>query len=143
LKNALDEIKNRNLDIAGSKVLPINGGIIDKLAFLIFNFWIHSTQKFYPNATAHGIFIKKELHKKINGFDEKIKLSEDMNYCKKAGKNGKFGILKTTKVFVSTRRFDYYGRFNVFFKLFLSALYRLIFGEIKTNIFNYRFDYKK
>jgi len=143
LNKALNEIKNKNLEIAGCKVFPLSDKIIDKLAFSIFNFWISSTQKYYPNATAHGIFCKKELHKKINGFDEKIRLSEDMNYCKRAGKKGKFRILNSVRVFTSTRRFDYYGRFNVFLKLFLSALYRLVFGEIKSNIFHYSFDYKK
>jgi len=109
----------------------------------IFLGWIFSTQIYYPNATAHGLFCKKELHKDINGFNEKITLSEDMDYCKRAGKKGKFRIMNSVRVFTSTRRFDYYGHFSVFLKLFLSAMYRLIFGEIKSNIFHYNFDYKK
>lgn len=141
-EKALNEIKDKNLDIAGCRIFPLSNKNIDKFAFLIYNFWIISTQKFYPNASGHGIFCKKELYKKINGFDEKIKLSEDMDYCKRAAKKGKFSILNSVRVFTSTRRFDCYGRPMVFLKLLFSALYRPIFGEIKSNIFNYRFDYK-
>ena len=143
LKNALNEIKTKNLSIAGCKVMPLSKRIDDKIAFSIYNLWILSTQFFYANASGHGIFCKKNLHNKTKGFDESIKLSEDMDYCKRARKHGKFRILKSVIIYTSTRRFDNYGRFNTHLKLLFSAFYRPIFGEIKSNIFNYRFDYKK
>lgn len=142
-ENALREIKNKRLNIAACKICPLSNKVIDKLAFSIYNFWSFLTQKFYPHATGHGIFCEKKLHNKINGFDESIKLGEDMDYCRRAGKKGKFRILNSVVISTSTRRFDSNGRFNVFLKLFLSAFYRIIFGEIRSNIFNYRFDYKK
>ena len=143
LKSAMNEIKTKNLDIAGCKVMPLSNKIVDNIAFSIYNLWIITTQFFYANASGHGIFCKKNLHNKIKGFNENIKLSEDMDYCKRARKKGKFRILNSVIIHTSTRRFDNYGRFNTYLKLFLSAFYRIIFGEIKTNIFNYRFDYKK
>ena len=143
LKSAMNEIETKNLDIAGCKVMPLSNKIVDNIAFSIYNLWIIATQFFYANASGHGIFCKKILHNKIKGFNENIKLSEDMDYCKRAGKKGKFRILNSVIIHTSARRFDNYGRFNTYLKLFLSAFYRLIFGEIKSNIFNYRFDYKK
>jgi len=143
LKNAMSEIKNKNLKIAGCKVMPLSKRIVDNLAFSIYNLWILATQFFYANASGHGIFCEKKLHIKTKGFNEKIKLSEDMDYCKRAKKLGKFRILSSVTVYTSTRRFDHYGRFSTFLKLLLSAFYRPIFGEIKTHTFNYRFDYKK
>lgn len=143
LKNAVNEIKTKNLDIAGCKVMPLSNRIDDNIAFSIYNSWIIATQLFYANASGHGIFCNKKLHNKIKGFNENIRLSEDMDYCKRANKIGKFRILKSTIIHTSTRRFDYYGRFNTYLKLLLSAFYRPIFGEIKSNIFNYRFNYKK
>lgn len=143
LQRALNEIKKRNLDIAGCCVWPISKRFFDNAIFAFFNFWIYLTQFFYPNASGSGIFCRKSLHQKIKGFDGKIKLSEDMDYAKRASKYGKFKILSGIKVYTSVRRFDEEGRLALTLKLFLSAAYRIIFGEIKTNIFKYGFRYKK
>lgn len=143
LKKSLNEIKRKNLDVSGCYVWPLSKKTIDKIAFVLFNFWIFSVQIFYPNAPGSGIFCKKSLHKEINGFNEKIKLSEDMDYVRRAGQYGKFRILSSVKTYTSMRRFDQEGRLNLFSKLFFSGLYRLIFGEIKTDKFKYGFEYKK
>lgn len=143
LRNMLDEFTERELDIAGCYIYPSSSNIIDKIFFGIFNFWTFLTQFFYPNASGSGIMCKKWLHKKINGFDETIKLSEDMDYVKRCGRYGKFGIIKSAKSFVAMRRFETEGRFKVGFKLFLSAIYRIFFGEIRSNIFHYNLRYRK
>ena len=143
LKNAIEEMHKRNLDAAGLYIRPLGNNVIDKIFFSIFNFWIFITQFFYPNASGSGIFCKKWLHKKVNGFDETIKLSEDMDYAKRCGKHGKFRIIKSTKSYVAMRRFEKEGRLKVGFKLFFSALYRILFGEIKSDVFKYNLRYRK
>lgn len=143
LQNAIDESKERNLDVAGCYIHPLGNNAIDKIFFGIFNFWIFITQFFYPNASGSGIFCKKWLHVKVRGFDESIKLSEDMDYVKRCGKFGKFRILRTAKSYISMRRFEKEGRFKVGFKLFLSAVYRIIFGEIRRDVFKYNLRYRK
>ena len=143
IKSALDEISKNKLDAAGSYLYPSTNNSIDKLILVIFNAWILATQYFYPNACGTGILCKKWLHEKINGFDETIKLSEDMDYVKRAGKIGKFRIIKNLKIIYSMRRYAEEGRFKVGLKLLLSAFYRLIFGEIRSNVFKYDLEYKK
>ena len=143
LKNAVEEFKNRRLDLAGCYIIPLGDNILDKMFFRIFNLWISVTQFFYPNASGGGIFCKKWLHKKVNGFDESIKLSEDMDYAKRCGKHGKFRILRNAKAYVSMRRFEKEGRLKVGFKLLLSAFYRIFFGEIRSDIFKYNLRYRK
>jgi len=143
LRNAVNELRERNLDVAGCYIRPLGNNVIDKIFFSIFNLWIFTTQFFYPNASGSGIFCKRWLHKKIKGFDETIRLSEDMDYVRRCGKHGKFRILKTAKSYVAMRRFEKEGRFNVGFKLFLSALYRLFFGEIRSDVFKYNLRYRK
>ena len=142
-ENALNQIEEKKMDVAGSYVYPATNSILDNIFLSVFNSWIFSTQLFYPNACGTGIFCKKWLHEKINGFDESIKLSEDMDYVRRAGKFGKFRIIKNSKVVFSMRRFENKGRLKVGLILFLSALHRLIFGEIRTNIFKYDLNYKK
>lgn len=143
LKNAVNEFKKRELDIAGFYIHPIGNNAVDKIFFSIFNLWIFATQLFYPNASGSGILCRKWLHKKINGFDETIKLSEDMDYAKRCGKYGRFRIIKSAKSYIAMRRFDKEGRLNVGFKLLLSAFYRILFGEIRSDIFRYNLRYRK
>ena len=143
LKNAINEVKERNLDVAGCYICPLGNNIIDKIFFKIFNLWIALTQFFYPNASGGGIFCKINIHKKVKGFDETIKLSEDMDYVKRCSRHGKFRILKSVRAYVSMRRFEKEGRLKVGFKLLLSAVHRLFFGEIRSNIFKYNLRYRK
>lgn len=143
LKNALSEIKKMKLDVAGVYIYPLSNKFIDKVYLKIFNFCIFTTQFFYPNAYGGGIFCKKWLHKKVKGFDETIKLGEDLEYVNRCGKFGRFRIIKSGKVYFSMRRFDNEGRLKVGFRHFLSASYRILFGQIRSNIFNYNLRYKK
>ena len=143
LKNALDEFDDLNLDVAGCLIYPLGNNLADKFFFWLFNLWTFSTQFFYPNASGACILCRKYLHDKVNGFDESIKLSEDMDFVKRCGKIGKFRILKKVKFYVAMRRFEKEGRIKVCSKLLMSALYRLIFGEIKSDVFRYNLKYKK
>ncbi len=143
LKNAVNEFKKKNLDAAGCFIYPAGNNFIDKIFFGIFNLWTFITQYFYPNASGGGIFCKTSIHKKVNGFDETIKLSEDMDYVKRCSKQGKFRILRNAKAYVSMRRFEKEGRFKVGLKLLLSALYRIFFGEIRNDVFRYNLRYRK
>ena len=143
LKNCLGDIQKRNLDVAGTCLSPFSKNFLDNIFLWTFNAWTYITQFFYPNACGSGIFCKKWLHKKVNGFDETIKLSEDMDYVKRCGKYGKFRLIKNSKVVYSMRRYDKNGRFKVAFKLFLSAVYRLFFGEIRSDVFRYNLRYRK
>jgi len=143
LKNAVNEMQKRKLDVAGCYIKPLGSNVIDKIFFGIFNLWIAITQSFYPNASGGGIFCRRNVHKKADGFDETIKLSEDMDYAKRCNKLGKFGILRTIKAYISVRRFEKEGRFKIGFKLLLSAVYRVFFGEIRSDIFKYDLRYRK
>lgn len=143
LENAVKDFKERKLDAAGSYLYPSSRNIIDKLFLAVFNGWTYATQFFYANACGTGIFCRKWLHKKINGFDETIKLSEDMDYAKRCGRIGKFRMIKNSKVIYSMRRYDEEGRLRVAFKLLLSAFYRPIFGEIRSDVFKYNLRYRR
>ncbi|MBI4451896.1 glycosyltransferase [Candidatus Woesearchaeota archaeon] len=143
LKNATEEFAKRKLDVAGFRLRASGNNIIDRLFFTVFNFWTLSTQFFYPNAAGAGIMCKRELHKKVNGFDETIKLSEDMDFAKRCGKIGKFRILRKPELYVAMRRFERDGRFKVALKLVLSAFHRLFLGEIRSDVFKYELKYRK
>ena len=143
LENALSEIKKRNLDVAGAYITPLTNKFMDKVFIGVFNFIIYTTQFFYPNAYGGCIFCKKWLHKKVSGFDETIILGEDLDYLQRCGKSGKFRIIKNVRAYFSMRRFDNEGRLKVVIRHILSATYRVLFGQVRTDIFKYSLRYKK
>ncbi|MFZ2970270.1 MAG: glycosyltransferase, partial [Minisyncoccia bacterium] len=84
LEKAIYEFEERRLDI-GVPLIRLRGRDLDKLYF---DFWNKLTKLFQFSLTPFGggwcIFIKKEFHKKIKGFDEKITLGEDSDYVQRA-----------------------------------------------------------
>ncbi|MEK6946711.1 MAG: glycosyltransferase [Nanoarchaeota archaeon] len=143
LRNVTDELKHRKLDVAGCLINPMSNETAYRIFFVIYNFTIFLIQFFYPNAAGCSIFCKKSLYKKMNGFDETIKLGEDLDYVNRCSKHGKFRIIKSEKVSLSMRRFDHEGKFKVAFRHIASALYRIAFGQIRKDTFRYNLRYKK
>lgn len=141
LQKCLIEFKNRKLGIATCVIKPISEKKIDQVFHKAANFLIKVSCHIVPHIPGCCIFIKKEIHQSISGFDETLKLSEDHDYAKRATKITKFGVLKTYPVFVSVRRFDKEGRAKLVLKYFLCEAYMQLIGPIKTDIFNYQFGY--
>lgn len=141
LENVLKEFKGRKLDIAGCYVQPLTEKDIDNLLYGFANLYFRLTQFFLPQAAGHCIVVKKKIHQKIGGFDEKIKLTEDFDYSKRAAEVGKFRFLEKVKIPVSMRRLDQEGRMTMATKYVLIGIYFALFGGIKSDIFKYRFSH--
>ncbi len=142
LKNLLEEFEKRKLDVASFPIYP-DGNSFDKFAYKIYNWFVQSIQRFTAYAT-NSILVRKDIHHKIGGFDEEIKIAEDHFYVKTARKFGKFGFIKTKPILTSTRRFEKDGRLKTYLKYLFAGIYMFFFGPIKKDIFKYRFnDLKK
>ena len=139
LKDLLREFKTKNLDVASFPIFP-EGSRFDKLAYGIYNFWTNLTQNFLPHATS-AVLIAKEMHKKVQGFDEQIKMAEDHDYVRRAAKFGKFGFIKTEPVLTSGRRFEKDGRAKTYLKFLLCGLYIFFLGPVKSDIFRYQYGH--
>lgn len=139
LNELVQKFENKNLGVASFPIYP-QGNIIDKIFYGLYNLWARLSQKFLFHAT-NVILVKKEIHQMINGFDERVKFAEDHDYVRRAGKYGKFKFINISPVLVSARRFEKDGRFMTYLKYVLAGLWMLFFGSIKSDIFNYRFDY--
>lgn len=139
LKQLITEFEHRNLDCASFPIF-IQGDRLDRFLYGIYNLWVEISQSFMPHAF-NSMIIKRELHQEIEGFDEDIKLAEDHAYIRKAAKVGKFGFIKTAPIITSNRRFKKEGRLMGYLKYILAGIYIFLFGNIKTDIFKYRFGY--
>ncbi|XOB41148.1 MAG: trypsin-like peptidase domain-containing protein [Candidatus Nealsonbacteria bacterium] len=139
LNELTEKFKSRKLDIASFPIYP-QGKIIDKIFYWLYNLWAKLSQSFLPHAT-NVILVKKEIHQVIGGFDERVKFAEDHDYVRRAKKHGRFGFIDISPVLVSARRFEKDGRLVTYLRYVLAGLWVLFFGSIKSDIFQYRFDY--
>ena len=141
LARTVSEFIGRRADVATCFMRPLTNKKTDVALHQIANYYMRITRKVYPHATGCCIFSKKGIHKRIRGFNGELKLAEDHDYIRRATKIGCFKILSSETIPVSVRRFDKDGRLNVSAKYFLVELYGLIKGDIKSDIFNYKFGY--
>jgi glycosyltransferase involved in cell wall biosynthesis len=144
LKKAVREFKERKLDIA-APLMYLHGKKLDQLYF---GFWNRLTELFQysitPFAGGWCIFVKKDLHDRINGFDERITLGEDSDYVQRAVRSKlfkvKFKILKSVKIQVSVRRLEKEGHLKVAAQGIGTGLHWVLLGKDRKNKFGYKFD---
>jgi len=141
LKQLIGEFERRNLDCAAFPIF-IKGDRLDSFLYGIYNLWAEISQSFMPHAF-NSMIIRKEIHQEIRGFDEDIKLAEDHAYIRKAAKTSKFGFIRTAPMMTSNRRFEKEGRLKGYLKYIFAGAYMFLFGNIKTDVFKYRFGYDK
>lgn len=141
LEKTLREFQERNLDGASSFSNPISKKKVDKVLHEISNYYSYATEKFLPHAAGFCILVKREIHEKIGGFDESLRLGEDHEYIQRVAQVGKFEILTKPRIDVSVRRFEADGRFGIAFKYLLVEAHRIFFGEVRSNFFKYEFSH--
>lgn len=139
LEKLLQEFKKKELDVA--TFLLKSEGKFHHLSYqLLYNFSSLLTEKFLPQAM-NIILVKKNFHQKIGGFNKEIKLGEELDYVRKIAKIGKFGVLRSAKVFASPRRFRQDGWLKTWLKYCLCQLHMIFLGPVKSDIFRYRFNH--
>jgi len=142
LKDILEEFEKRKLGVAHFLLQPFGEKKISRFLYdFLYNWPISIAEKILLSVGGPSL-IRRELHKRIGGFNEDIKIFEDAEYVKRALRFGKFGVLKSTKIFYSQRRFKKEGWAKTYLKYLLAYFYFLFFGPIKSDIFKYRYgDY--
>jgi hypothetical protein len=75
----------------------------------------------------------------VGGFNESLKLAEDHDLVKRASQFRPLRVLNSAQIQVSVRRLEKEGRVKLISKYVAVELYRILLGEIKTDIFKYEF----
>ena len=143
LTRIVKEFKERKLKIATFFLMPSGKKKTSKFLFTFFyNIPIFLMEKVLPHA-AMGILVEKKLFNNLSGFDENIFLAEDHDLARRAKKLGKYGIIKSSKIYVSDRRFKKDGWLKTYSKYLLCEGHMIILGPVKKDIFKYNFDHLK
>jgi len=138
-KRALAEIKKKELSI-GSFCLQSENKIHHLAFSALYNFPSKIGEKILPQAMS--IFmVEKKIHLKMGGFDEKVKIGEELDYIRRAKKIGRFGAIRSAGVFVSSRRFQKDGWLKTWLKYFLCQIHMLFLGPVESDLFKYRFNH--
>jgi len=141
LEKGLNEFERRKLKIATFLMMSQKKNrIFHFLLNLFYNWPILFLERFLPHA-AMGILIERKLFEKIKGFDKTIKIAEDHDLARRAEKLGKYGILRSARLFISDRRFEQDGWIRTYLKYFLCELHIIFLGPIRHDVIKYDFDH--
>lgn len=139
LKKSLNEFERRFLDVGTVLAIPQSNTFKDYFYYAVQNSILRFNQYISPMAIGFCIFSTKRVYSRVKGFDENIKLGEDNDYVERAGKVGKFRLMKSCRIFSSIRRFEAEGHSKVAMQYSLSGLYRTFKGYPENDLFKYHF----
>ncbi len=118
LRDFMNEIKHENLKLANCFHFLYPFNIKDLPANIIMNLYFKAHSYIDPIVPGFFIFVKRDVFNAVGGFDETIKIGEDVDFVRRGHKQVDFKMLNTY-IYFSNRRFEYEGRM----KLYTTYLY--------------------
>ncbi len=141
LKKSLEEFEARKLKVASYGLIPRTEHWVIKMCFDVFYNWPIILWERILAYGAMGILVEKEIFEKVGGFEEEIKLAEDHYFVRQGAKIGRFGIIRSVKIYISLRRYQEDGYLKTWFKYFVCQMHMIFLGPVRSDIFNYRFGH--
>lgn len=139
LEKAFREMEDRRLDIATCLMEPLSPRPTDRIFHEVANGYLLALQWVSPRAPGFCILVRRELHEAIGGFDETLLLAEDHDYVQRASRRGRFGVLTSVRIPVSTRRVEEEGVFSLLFKYLWAEAHVWTGRPIRSLPFTYEF----
>ena len=139
IERALDEFVVRECDVATCLIAPLGNNPADLAIAETTNLYLQVVQSFSPHAPGFCIMIKREVHQKIGGFDETVKLAEDHDYVQRAAEVGEFAVMTRARIPVSMRRLEKEGLTQLAFKYLWCEMHALAGKPIYDTPFEYEF----
>lgn len=134
IRTALDEFDLRYLEVACAKSRPIT----DDKDFIKFhelsNWFLETFQWLRIHGTGFCTMATRRVHERIGGFDQTMKLGEDNDYVRRAGKLGKYSVFKKAQVEISTRRLEKEGTKKITQKYALASACLLLKIDLPENV---------
>lgn len=141
LRNTLNEFYRRKLASASFSLKPKRWS-----ARLLFDIFYNIPAVFMEHILPHGsmgILVRRTSFDAVGGFDETVKLAEDHWFVRQTARIGRFGIIRSTCLIVSLRRFWTDGWLRTAFTYLLCELHMIFIGPVRTDLFRYKFNHYK
>ena len=119
-------------DVINCWLRPLSKKPVDKVIYNSYNvIFLEFGQYVWPVAAGSNLYSTRKVFNAINGFDEGVKIWEDVDYVKRAVRIGaKFGILRKPKIYTSVRRFELQGRIFYLKENFKALSYAVRYGKM-------------
>lgn len=141
LEKAMREIEARRLDVATCLMEPLSPQPTDRVFHEVANGYLLALQWISPRAPGFCILVRRALHEAIGGFDETLLLAEDHDYVRRAARHGRFGVLTSVRIPVSTRRVEEEGVFPLLLKYLWAEAHVWAGRPIRSLPFDYAFGH--
>jgi glycosyltransferase involved in cell wall biosynthesis len=112
------------------QALPLSSNISEFMIYWFYNqFMKASLQTKKPQVAGFCCAYKKEVFKKVGGFDEKLYSYEDFDFSERASKFGRISCVGSTFVMTSPRRIRKWGKTKAAMKYLKSYITYLLTGK--------------
>jgi len=106
LADAIEEFDAGGYAVATALIESLESGAANEFMAEAVDLYLQMTRPFSPHAPGACIFVRREAHIAVGGFNEHVVLAEDHDYVQRVSKIGEFGILTSVRIPVSMRRMD-------------------------------------
>jgi len=128
LEEIFKEVKKKNVALVSCPVIPSSYSPLNYFLYSLYNYSAKQSIKMgKPKIAGMIMATKKELFWQVNGFNEKMKTCEGLDFSERISKLGKVKITEKTFAISSDRRIKKWGKFKSIFKYFC-----LYFGYLLT-----------
>lgn len=135
LKELIERFEQDYIDICIPALHPSDAR--DKVyttVFAIANTYFKLMEKIKPQGGGACILVTKRLHRRIGGFDETRRRSEDLDYIHRAAGVGRFKCYSDFHVYCSVRRFETEGIATILQKYFRAAVIFFFTGRADDKV---------
>ncbi|MBX4197321.1 glycosyltransferase [Candidatus Saccharibacteria bacterium] len=141
IQELVNKTKAKGWKTSSAQLRVMKGSLLGKIGHsqVYLNLMAHTK---HPIFQGYCMFTRREVFKKLSGFNERIQYGEDNDYATRAAKYG-FGFVKGLYYYVDPRRYQQEG-FRLLFKNMKHEIYRLTHGfSVEGNTAEYHFGKHK
>ncbi len=139
IADGLQEITEGDYDAATCLMEPLSGDLPTRIMTEATNLFLQVVQYFVPHAPGFCIWVRRQVHEAVGGFDESARMAEDHDYVQRAAKYGKFAVLTQVRIPVSMRRVEKEGLIKLSLKYLWTEMYALAGKPVYSTPFEYQF----
>lgn len=141
-QEALMRFAQRRAVVGTTRFIPEKRGFKNVVYHWLYHLYTKWTAYFIPHAAGSGIFVRREWHERVQGFDETVVFAEDMEYVQRiVHSGGRFAYFSQPELQVSVRRLERDGYLMIAWRYLRAEWYMRWHGPIRKELFPYEFTY--
>jgi glycosyltransferase involved in cell wall biosynthesis len=138
IETVIEYADDLGADLISFEFIPSEKHLLIELLFKLAMYYFRIAELLgFSHGIGGALFVKKEVHDSVNGFDESITVAEDLDYTNRISKMYKYVFLREPRVMVSARRLIREGIIRFCVKWISIELHRILKGEIRENHISY------